>query len=53
MGESAFFELARVGPGTLMGDFMRQYWIPAGLSSELEPDGDPMRLPLLGEKLIA
>ncbi len=53
MGESAFFELTRVGPGTVMGEFMRQYWIPAGLSSELEPDGDPMRLALLGEKLIA
>ncbi|NQV57693.1 MAG: Rieske 2Fe-2S domain-containing protein [Rhodospirillales bacterium] len=36
-----------------MGEFMRQYWLPAGLSSELEADGDPMRLMLLGEKLIA
>ncbi|MDH4146377.1 MAG: Rieske 2Fe-2S domain-containing protein [Acidimicrobiia bacterium] len=53
MGESAFFELTGVGPGTLMGEFMRQYWIPAGLSAELRADGDPMRLPLLGEKLIA
>jgi phthalate 4,5-dioxygenase len=46
-------DLTRVGPGTVMGEFMRQYWIPAALSSELEPDGDPMRLLLLGEKLIA
>ena len=53
MGQSAFFELTGVGPGTLMGGFMRQYWIPAGLSSELAVDGGPMRLPLLGEKLIA
>ena len=29
-------DLTRVGPGTLMGDLMRQYWIPACLSSELE-----------------
>jgi len=36
-----------------MGEFMRQYWIPAALSSELPVDGDPMRLLLLGEKLIA
>jgi phenylpropionate dioxygenase-like ring-hydroxylating dioxygenase large terminal subunit len=46
-------DLTRVGPGTVMGEFMRQYWIPAALSSELSVDGDPMRLLLLGEKLIA
>ncbi|HJQ56348.1 MAG TPA: Rieske 2Fe-2S domain-containing protein, partial [Vineibacter sp.] len=46
-------DLTRVGPGTVMGDFMRQYWIPAAMSSELVADGDPMRLMLLGEKLIA
>jgi len=46
-------ELTRVGPGTVMGGLMRQYWIPACLSSELEPGGDPMRLMLLGEQLIA
>jgi phthalate 4,5-dioxygenase oxygenase subunit len=45
--------LTRVGRGTPMGDFMRQFWIPACLSSEIEPDGPPMRLMLLGEKLIA
>lgn len=32
---------------------MRQFWVPACLSSELDLDGDPMRLMLLGEKLIA
>jgi phthalate 4,5-dioxygenase len=46
-------ELTRVGPGTVMGRFMRQYWIPAALSSELVADGDPLRLMLLGERLIA
>lgn len=46
-------ELTRVGPGTVMGDLMRQYWLPAMLSSELAPDGAPIRLMLLGEKLIA
>ena len=46
-------ELTRVGPGTPMGELMRCYWIPAGLSSELERDGAPLRLMLLGEKLIA
>ena len=28
--------LTRVGPGTPMGDLMRQYWLPACLSSELD-----------------
>jgi len=46
-------ELTRVGPGTAMGALMRRYWVPAAFSSELEADGDPMRLVLLGEKLIA
>src|SRR5258708_4607604 len=37
-----------------MGTFMRQYWIPALLSNELpRPDPDPVRVLLLGEKLIA
>ena len=46
-------DLTRVGPGTVMGTFMRQYWLPAAKSSELVADGDPMRLLLLGEKLLA
>ena len=45
--------LTRTGPGTPMGELMRQYWVPAALSSELERDGPPTRLMLLGEKLIA
>jgi phenylpropionate dioxygenase-like ring-hydroxylating dioxygenase large terminal subunit len=36
-----------------MGDLLRQYWIPALMSSELpEADGPPMRVRLLGENLI-
>jgi len=46
-------DLTSVGPGTVMGEFMRQYWLPALMSSELKPDGAPVRLMLLGEKLIA
>jgi phenylpropionate dioxygenase-like ring-hydroxylating dioxygenase large terminal subunit len=46
--------LTRVGPGTLMGNLMREYWIPAMLASELpQPDCDPVRVKLLGEELIA
>src|SRR5580698_3009459 len=46
--------LTRVGPGTAMGRTMRSYWMPALLSSELpEPDGNPVRVRLLGEKLVS
>ncbi|MQG76635.1 MAG: Rieske 2Fe-2S domain-containing protein [SAR202 cluster bacterium] len=46
--------LTRVGPGTVMGDLMREYWMPAMTSDELPaPDCDPVRLKLLGEDLIA
>jgi phthalate 4,5-dioxygenase len=46
--------LCRVGPGTPMGELMRQYWLPGVLSSELPaPDSDPRRIKLLGEELIA
>ncbi|MGH2364520.1 MAG: Rieske 2Fe-2S domain-containing protein, partial [Chloroflexota bacterium] len=46
--------LCRVGPGTPMGEVMRQYWLPGALSTELPaPDCDPLRLRLLGENLIA
>ncbi len=45
--------ICRVGPGTPMGALLRQYWVPAMLSSELpRPDGPPVRVLLLGEKLI-
>src|SRR5437660_201330 len=46
--------ITRVGPGTLMGNLLRQFWIPAALSSELPTaDSDPLRVLLLGERLIA
>jgi phthalate 4,5-dioxygenase len=46
--------VTQVGPGTPMGKLMREYWIPAMLSSELPaPDCDPVRVMLLGEKFIA
>ena len=45
--------LARVGPGTLMGDLFRQYWIPIVPVSFLkEPGGVPRRVRLLGEDLV-
>jgi phthalate 4,5-dioxygenase oxygenase subunit len=46
--------LCRVGPGTPMGNLMRQYWIPAATSAELAArEGAPLRVRLLGENLIA
>ena len=46
--------LTHVGPGTLMGDLLRQYWVPALMSSEVPvPDGAPVRVRLLCENLIA
>ena len=37
--------LCRVGPGTPMGNLMRQYWIPAIRSDELPaPDCPPLRV---------
>jgi nitrite reductase/ring-hydroxylating ferredoxin subunit len=46
--------ITRVGPGTPMGNLFRQYWLPALLSSELPAaDSDPVRVLLLGERLIA
>jgi nitrite reductase/ring-hydroxylating ferredoxin subunit len=45
--------LSRVGPGTPMGDLMRQYWLPLVYSWEIRPDGEPLRVRLLGEDLIA
>ena len=45
--------LCRVGPGTPMGNLMRQYWIPALPSSEFpSPDSPPKRMRLLGENLV-
>ena len=46
--------LCRVGQTTPMGALIRQYWIPALVSTELpERDGSPVRVRLLGENLIA
>ena len=45
--------LTRVGPGTPMGELMRRYWIPAAFSSQVaQPDGPPIRVKLMGEKLV-
>jgi phthalate 4,5-dioxygenase len=46
--------LCRVGPGTPMGETFRRFWIPALLAKDVaEPDGAPVALTLLGERLVA
>ncbi len=46
--------MCHVGPETPMGDYLRRYWIPAMMSSQLPaPDCDPVELRLLGEDLVA
>ena len=46
--------MTQVDRGSAMGDFLRLFWVPALLSSELPgPDCAPIRVTLLGEKLIA
>ena len=46
--------LTGVKAGTPMGELLRRYWMAAALSSELpEADCPPIRVKLLGEKLVA
>ena len=46
--------LTRTGPGTPMGALFRRYWLPVLLVEELpEPDCPPVRVKLLGERLLA
>jgi len=46
--------ITHCGPGTTMGNLMREYWIPAVQSAELpKPDCPPVRIRLLSENLIA
>ncbi len=46
--------LTRVGPGTPMGGLLRRYWMPALFAHQIpKPDGPPVRVKLLGERLVA
>ena len=46
--------LCRVGAKTKMGQVMRRYWHPVAASEQLpKPDSDPLRISLLGERLVA
>ena len=45
--------LVRVGPGAAMGSLFRLFWIPFLFSKDLVADGQPKRMMLLGEDLVA
>lgn len=46
--------LCRVGPGTPMGAVFRRFWHPVCLSEQIaRPDCDPVRVEILGERLVA
>lgn len=44
--------LTMVGPGSAMGRLMRQFWLPVGLTSDVEPGGAPMPVRMVGEDLV-
>lgn len=47
-------KLTRTSAGTPAGEFLRRFWMPFLQSSDLaESDGEPIRLTLLGETLLA
>jgi len=46
--------LTRVGAETPMGQWLRRFWTPLMLSSQLpEPDGEPKEVQMYGENLVA
>src|SRR6266446_1461021 len=45
--------ICRVGAGTPMGEVFRRYWLPVCVSTQIpKPDSDPLRVSLLGERLV-
>src|SRR5438034_7600327 len=44
--------VCEVGPGTPGGEFMRRYWHPVSMSSEVTVGGQPKQVRILGEDLV-
>jgi phenylpropionate dioxygenase-like ring-hydroxylating dioxygenase large terminal subunit len=44
--------LTQTGAGTPCGDLLRRYWQPVALSEELQGDGAPLPVTLMGEELV-
>lgn len=54
MNSDKYEILTRTNAGTSMGRLFRRYWLPVMTCDELpHPDCPPVRLPVLGEKLLA
>lgn len=45
-------ELSRTGPSTICGEYLRRYWQPVCMTSEI-PDDRPLRLRIMSEDLVA
>jgi phenylpropionate dioxygenase-like ring-hydroxylating dioxygenase large terminal subunit len=45
-------KLTLTGPGTAMGEMLRQYWVPALHGSALERDGPPLRVKLFSQNFV-
>ena len=43
--------ITRVGPGTPLGEFMRRYWHPVGVSERLNRGGPAIPVKIMGEEL--
>ena len=44
--------LTKVGAGTPMGELLRRYWQPVGVSAEITSGGQPVEVKILGEELV-
>lgn len=54
LSHSDNMRMCLTGIDTPMGRALRRYWVPALLESEVsERDGDPVRIEIMGEKLVA
>lgn len=45
--------LTKVSPGTPMGNYLREFWVPCLSSEALEAGGAPRSIQLLGERFVA
>ncbi|GEO87052.1 MULTISPECIES: Rieske 2Fe-2S domain-containing protein [Alphaproteobacteria] len=45
-------KLVRVGPGSVMGELFRHYWLPIFGSADLEKNGQPQTVKILGETMV-
>ena len=46
--------LIEIGAATPIGELLRRFWLPVLLSEELrEPDGEPKKIVVMGEDLLA